>query len=726
MKYLLSLLFLVLFFIWNTDAQTYYKHYDVEVVKNSSLLPYPWMGGLNNAQFANADVNHDGKKDIVVYDNYNRQFFVFLLKTVGSTAYTFAPQYAAQFPDISNWMILKDYNCDAIPDLFTYNGLSNTKVFKGYYDQDTLKFKLQQNGFFYNNGITNVYAVDVSRPIIEDINKDGDLDFISFETFGTYLYYYENQRVEKSLPCDTFTFNLVDHCWGNVRDTFSATYSIRDTCMGKFRLGSPDQILHTGSFMESADLDNNGKVDLLIGNIGIQNITALYNMGSFSYASILKQDARYPSYNTSFSATSMATPMKLDADGDGRNDLIVSTFDVGSNNIDNIYWYKNLSADSFNLSLQTKNFLLTDIIDNGENSAPCIFDYNGDGLKDILIGNGGYKDNIHPIKYTLELYKNIGSDTLPKFELVNADYLDVSTFGIRDLIPNAGDIDNDGDTDLIAGFNTGNILWWENTAGNGNIPVFVFRGLLKDNAATDILVEQQAAPFIADVNGDGNNDLLIGDKNGRISYYSGSGNNSINLALVTSNYGKIRTNSLYNNFGYAQPTVADINHDGLQDLVLGSNSIGINWYNNYSSHQPNDSLIPTGMLLGNKIYARSTTAIADLDSDNKLEILVGNYNGGLWYYSEKIPTVTAVKPAKTQTLSFNIFPNPAGNNITLEFDNKVLPAQGAVYSIDGKNVLSFEVKSINTQLNIADLPKGIYLISVYNQQYTGTSKFVKE
>ncbi|HNF49951.1 MAG TPA: T9SS type A sorting domain-containing protein, partial [Chitinophagales bacterium] len=106
--------------------------------------------------------------------------------------------------------------------------------------------------------------------------------------------------------------------------------------------------------------------------------------------------------------------------------------------------------------------------------------------------------------------------------------------------------------------------------------------------------------------------------------------------------------------------------------------------------------------------------------------LVGNYNGGLWYYSEKIPTVTAVKPAKTQTLSFNIFPNPAGNNMTLEFDNKVLPAQGAVYSIDGKNVLSFEVKSINTQLNIADLPKGIYLISVYNQQYTGTSKFVKE
>jgi hypothetical protein len=132
------------------------------------------------------------------------------------------------------------------------------------------------------------------------------------------------------------------------------------------------------------------------------------------------------------------------------------------------------------------------------------------------------------------------------------------------------------------------------------------------------------------------------------------------------------------------------------------------------------------MLLGNKILARSTTAIADLDSDNKLEILVGNYNGGLWYYSEKIPIVTAVNSNPTQTLPFNIFPNPAGNFITLEFDKSLLPALGVVYSIDGKNVLSFEVKSINTQLNIADLPKGIYLITVYNQQYTKTSKFVKE
>lgn len=728
MKRILAYLFIVLNCIFLINAQPFYRHYEIPVFKNSTAVPYPWIGGLNNAQFANADVNHDGKKDIVVYDNYNKQFFVFLVKNTNSTAYEFAPQYAKHFPDISNWMILKDYNCDGIVDLFTYNGLSNTKVFKGYYHSDTLNFKLQQDGFFYNNGNTNVYTVDVSRPIIEDINQDGDLDFIAFETFGTYLYYYENQRVEKGLSCDSLTFKLVDRCWGNVRDTFSATYSIRDTCLGKFKLAQPEKVLHTGSFMESLDMDNNGKTDLLIGNVGIQYLTALYNSGTIAYGSILKQDARYPSYNTSFQTSSMATPMKLDVDNDGKNDLMVSTFDVGSSNIDNIYWYKNLSADSFKLSLQTKNFMIKDMIDDGENSAPMFFDFNHDGLKDIIIGNGGYKDNINPAKYTLELYKNTGNDTAPAFTLEDADYLNVSTFGVRDLVPNTGDIDNDGDTDLLVGISDGRILWWENTAGSASIPNLIFRGVLNNNVNAEILVQQQAAPFIADIDKDGINDLLIGDKNGRISYYKGSSSTQVSLSLNTSNFGKIRTNTLYNNFGFAQPSIADINHDGKQDLVVGTNNLGLIWYNNIEQYSnPTDSFLPNSYLLENKIIARTTAAIADITNDNKWEIIIGNYNGGLMYYSEKMPILTTGLHTNTiKNLDFTIYPNPANEALTILLPDNNTNYKADIYTVAGQLLQTYSINKTVTAIDISALAKGIYVIRVSNINSSGFAKFIKE
>ena len=155
---------------------------------------------------------------------------------------------------------------------------------------------------------------------------------------------------------------------------------------------------------------------MLIGSVSLNNLTMLQNNGTSSYASILNQDIAFPSYDSSFNTNSFGSPHFLDIDNDSKNDLLVSTFDPGAANVNNIWYYKNVQANGIRLNLIQKNFLLDNMIDAGENSNPCFFDVDGDGLKDILLGSGGFRDNV-TTTYKLQFYKNTGTLSSPAFDL---------------------------------------------------------------------------------------------------------------------------------------------------------------------------------------------------------------------------------------------------------------------------------------------------------------------
>ena len=55
-------------------SQAFQRFDYLPVVENSNTLKYPWTGGVNSVQFGKADVNHDGKKDLVVYDKTNKKY----------------------------------------------------------------------------------------------------------------------------------------------------------------------------------------------------------------------------------------------------------------------------------------------------------------------------------------------------------------------------------------------------------------------------------------------------------------------------------------------------------------------------------------------------------------------------------------------------------------------------------------------------------------------------
>lgn len=723
------LIIAALFTFYQYSAAQNFQRFDyLSVTENSRQLRYPWTGGVNSVQFAKADVNHDGKKDLFLYDKSSSRFCVFLAQSLNSTQYVFNAGYAGIFPEANGWMVLKDYNCDGIEDFFTYQAPGNIKVYAGYYQNDTLRFRLQQNGFFYfGSGIfINVYCSEVIKPTIDDFNKDGDLDVVSFNVSGNQLIYYENQQKELGLSCDSLFFNKTDNCWGNVFDTFSSSYALRDTCSFKFnRMGSNQEIMHTGSYIESLDADNNGVMDILIGSVGLNNMTLLYNNGTTIYASVLNQDTHYPSYDIPFNTSSFAAPVFLDVNNDGNKDLLVSTYDEGAANIENIWYYKNTRSDSVDLRFQQKDFILNDMIDVGENSNPCFMDVDGDGLTDILLGSGGLKDYINPAVYKLRFYKNTGTATYPAFTLQNDDFLNISTFGVQEISPASGDIDNDGDTDLVIGLSTGDLIYWENTAVTGNPPDLIFKGNLKNAANVVINIGAYAAPCIVDLNRDGKTDLIIGERNGNINYYSGSETGSIKFNFVTDSLGKIRIKTNSSLFGYTHPFITDVNKDGKYDLVLGTNLSGLQFYNNIED-KINDTFVYTSGMVSGKLGLRTTAVLADITLDGKLEMLTGNSSGGLIIFSEDPPPFQPVfiKNNSVENMTINLFPNPASNQIYINLPDMESTVNVRMFNLLGRQVYAVDIVEDNFIINTTHLSEGIYLLKVSDGKRQGNQKIV--
>jgi hypothetical protein len=262
-----------------------------------------------------------------------------------------------------------------------------------------------------------------------------------------------------------------------------------------------------------ADLDNDGDLDLLVGEYNA-NMQYFENTGSASAPSFAS-----PLLNPFGigGIQEFAFPVFVDIDNDGDMDLFSGnsfydpyTYIYGGS----LYYFENIGTPSLaNFADPIENpFGLTSI---GWVPFATFADLDDDGDFDILIGSSVYDY----AQYTyatgsLNYFENIGSPVLANFATPVENPFGLSTVDFLPC-PALGDIDLDGDMDLLVGQYYGTFQYFENI-GSASDPDF---DMGVENPYGLVSVYENAFPIFGDLDGDGDLDLLSGEYYGAFQYF---------------------------------------------------------------------------------------------------------------------------------------------------------------------------------------------------------------
>lgn len=683
------------------------------VLHNTHQLQNAWAGGLNNPQFSTIDLDNNGTTDLFVFDRSTNRVLTFINNnTPNQTDYSFAPQYAAYFPNMHDWAILTDINRDGLNDLITY-GVAGIQYYTAHrFPNNELHFELiTTNLRFDSNGSpTPIPANPVDIPAFVDVNGDGDVDILQFDFIGKYVEWYENQSQENTgTPNANELFLLADACWGKFSEGGNSNaITLNDSCQqggnappqNDNRTGDR----HSGSSVLPYDWDNDNDQDLLIGDVSHPNIVQLINTGTPNNALITQLDTHFPTYNQPVNLYLFPQTFMFDANNDQLLDLVVASNEKRSQTFDHISYYKNTNTNSNPIfEWQTNAFLVAEMIDVGVRSYPTFADYNADGILDLWIGNLGTFDTTTQQygRAALALYQNVGSNQQPNFELITTNYNNFSALNQMGFYPAFADLDADGDTDMLVGDEMGNLHYFANTAA-ANMPLNL---QLQQANLLSISNADAAIPCLFDISGDGKPDLIVGEKAGKVSYYLNTTiGNTLSFALQSSFWGAVDVRTLGSPFGYSAPTIGVFDADTL--LFVASESGRVFAYSHLQSAvftQLTDSLINANQ------GGRGGLALAQLDNKNYW-LATGSNRGGLAFNTAHLNEVGINPSAQNTPITINAFvwQNTAylrqltiGKQYILE-----------VFDLLGKRIVQqiFVANAADTQLILPpNLPKGVYL-----------------
>ncbi len=243
------------------------------------------------------------------------------------------------------------------------------------------------------------------------------------------------------------------------------------------------------------------------------------------------------------------SPELCDIDADGDLDFFIGNVGILSIGT-RLLFYENIGNPmSPDFTYRTSFFgsILLDSMYAGRLD-PCFVDIDDDGDFDLL--SSCHEGFVH-------YWQNIGNQYNSDFVLITDSLQNIQALGTSHI--EMGDLDGDGDYDMFMGNSPGRIEYYINT-GTPEVPYFE----LNTSQFQNIDVGQRASPCFADIDGDGDKDLFIGNYTGELWFYrNDSDSTGLIFTFITENYNGI------DYILYSSPDLADIDGDSDQDLFLG-------------------------------------------------------------------------------------------------------------------------------------------------------------
>ncbi len=348
--------------------------------------------------------------------------------------------------------------------------------------------------------ITSI-ETQASAVFAADFDLDGDIDVLAASEWNDTISWYENMDGKGAFglqqiisnnaitPFSAYASDIdndgdIDVLSTSVSDNKIAWYKNKNG-LGDF--GLPLIISKNSDFpisIVSADLDGDGTKDILCSSRYDKEISWYPNIegkGDFKVQYIISNEIGNP-----------GSVHSRDIDGDGDMDVIA----FATSGVERIVWFENLDGQG---SFGTEQ-IIADYVSDLNNIFPV--DIDGDGDLDIL--SSDFDDK-------LMWYENI--DSKGNFSVENI--ISSNQYNIASI--HANDIDNDGDMDVFISRGTssnGNSLhWYENIDGLGT-----FSSSPRINEIGD--VDEPKSIATGDVDGDGDSDLIVTSKDDRkLSWY---------------------------------------------------------------------------------------------------------------------------------------------------------------------------------------------------------------
>ena len=418
---------------------------------------------------------------------------------------------------------------------------------------------------------------------VGDMDSDGDLDMVGAGTSGL-RYFGNNNGNGTSWSSSTIVSGItiasvavVDMDGDGDLDALASSSDSTTEVMwfentaGDGSAWTEHAVSTARSDAESAepgDVDGDGDMDVLF---------ASPSDGLFAWAeNTLGDGTAWTEHTIDTGATTPVDVHAADLDMDGDLDLVAA--DASTFTVD---WYENTAGDG---SAWARRSIQSTA---GEARAVAVGDLDGDGDPDV-VGTDHTGD-------ALVWWENLAlhrSAVFPGETTVDADFTNPEDFVV-------GDMDGDGDPDVLGTADTEDLSWWENTAGDGSA------------WTAQVLANLQGGRAVRayDLDRDGDLDALVASADDDIRWVENTvGDGSAWFVQVIDNTAGLA-------LGVA---AADIDGDGDPDVVATDwNNDDVLWFDNTAG----DALSWTKNTVDANFSGARAIEAADIDGDGDTDVL---------------------------------------------------------------------------------------------------------